>query len=112
MEADYTGQHSTQEERCRGQYGGPQSYHIVPSPCHIGAEDEEELSGMVAETDASLSTEARLLTESPRPEAPQERSTVLPRPSTPVPPGGLSHDNQEVEDNEATNVQNNSEDDQ
>ena len=80
MEADYTGQHSTWEERRRGQYGSPQSYHIVPSPHHIDVEDEEELSGMAAETDASPSTEGRLLVESLKPEAPQGESTVQPRP--------------------------------
>ena len=95
MEADYTGQHSTQEERHRGQYGSPQSYHIVPSPRRIGAEDEEELSSMAAETDASPSTEAWLLAESPKSETPQERSTVPPRPSMPVPLGGLLLDDPE-----------------
>ena len=36
MEADYEGQHSSHEERRSGQYGGPQSYHIVPSPPRAG----------------------------------------------------------------------------
>ena len=107
MEADYAGQHSTWEERRCGQYGGPQSYHIVPSPCCISLEDEEELSGVVAEADASLSTEARLLAGSPQPEAwllagspqPESRQESLkpPRPPTPIPPEGLSADALEVE---------------
>ena len=103
MEADYTGQHSTREERHQGQYGGPQLYHIVPSPRRIGVEDEEELSGIAAEADASPSTEARLLAESPKSETPQKKS-VPPRPSTPVPLGGLSLDEPEVEGDKAMNA--------
>ena len=40
MEADYEGQHSSREERRNGQYGEPQSYHVVPSPSRIGLEEE------------------------------------------------------------------------
>ena len=66
MEADYEGQHSSREDRRSGQYGKPQSYHVVPSPPR--REEEEELSGPSARADASPSTEARLLAESPHPE--------------------------------------------
>ena len=65
MEADYEGQHSSQEERRSGQYGRAQSYHIVPSPSRISLEEEEELYGPSAGADASPSTEARLLAGSP-----------------------------------------------
>ena len=100
MEADYKGQHSSWEERHSGQYGGPQSYHIVPSPPHTNLEDEEELSSPVAGADASPSTVARLLAESPQPETLQGKSAQPPRPSMPVPPGGLLAD--EFEDHETT----------
>ena len=103
MEADYEGQHSSREERCSGQYGGPQSYHIVPSPPRVGVEDEEQLAGPTMEADASPSTEARLLAESPQPGIPQAEATQPPRPSTPVPPGGLSTD-QETEDIDTTDA--------
>ena len=63
MEADYEGQHSSREDRHSGQYGEPQSYHIVPSPPRLV--EEEELSGPSARADTSPSTEAQLLAESP-----------------------------------------------
>ena len=66
MEADYEGQHSSWEDRRSGQYGEPQSYHVVPSPPR--PVEEEELSGPSARADASASTEAQLLAESPHPE--------------------------------------------
>ena len=53
MEADYEGQHFSWEERCSGQYGKPQSYHVVPSPSRIGLEEEEELSGPSVGADTS-----------------------------------------------------------
>ena len=104
MEVDYEGQHSSREERHSGQYGGPQSYHIVPSPPRVGLEDEEQLAGPTTGADASPSTEAWLLAGSPQPGIPQVESTQPPRPSTPAPPGGLSTDVQGTEDVETTNV--------
>ena len=74
MEADYEGQHSSREEWRSGQYGKPQSYHVVPSPPPL--EEEEELSGPSAGADASPSTKARLLAESPHPEAQQSTPQV------------------------------------
>ena len=32
MEAEYEGQDVSQDERRRGEYGGPQSYHVILSP--------------------------------------------------------------------------------
>ena len=104
MEADYEGQHSSREERHRGQYGRPQSYHIVPSPPHVSVEDEEQLAGPTAGADASPSTKARLLAKSPQPEIPQAEATQPPRPSMPVLPGGLSTDIQGAEDIDTTDV--------
>ena len=104
MEADYEGQHSSQKERHRGQYSGPQLYHIVPSPPRVGVEEEEQLAGPTAEADASPSTEAWLLAESPQPGIPQAKATQLLRPSMPVPPGGLSTDVQGAKDIDTTDV--------
>ena len=39
MEAEYEGQDVSQDERRRGEYGGPQSYHIILSPSQ-GHQDE------------------------------------------------------------------------
>ena len=108
MEADYEGQHSSRDERRSGEYGGPQSYHAVPSPPPAGLDAEEELAGPTAGADASPSTEARLLTASPQPESPRVESSRQPRPSTPVPPGGLSPNveggEEAIEDNVPTDI--------
>ena len=39
MEAEYEGQDVSRDERRRGEYGGPQSYHIILSPSQ-GHQDE------------------------------------------------------------------------
>ena len=39
MEAEYEGQDVSRDERQRGEYGGPQSYHIILSPSQ-GRQDE------------------------------------------------------------------------
>ena len=104
IEVDYEGWHSSREEQCSGQYNRPQSYHIVPSPPHVGLEDEEQLAGPTTEADASPSTEAQLLAGSPQPKIPQAESTQPPRPSTPALPGGLSTDIQGTKDINTTDV--------
>ena len=88
MEAEYEGQHSTREERRSGQYGGPQSYHAVPSPPPAGLEVEEELAGPTAGADASPSTEARLLAGSPQPRSPRVEPSLITKAFYPSPTRG------------------------
>ena len=61
MEAEYEGQDVSRDERQRGEYGGPQSYHIILSPSQGRRDEATQLAGVVTDADVSPTTEARLL---------------------------------------------------
>ena len=61
MEAEYEGQDMSRDERRRGEYGGPQSYHVILSPSQGHQDEATQLAGMVTDADVSPATEARLL---------------------------------------------------
>ena len=61
MEAEYEGQDVSRDERQRGEYGGPQSYHVILSPSQGRQDEAMQLAGTVTDADISPTTEARLL---------------------------------------------------
>ena len=61
MEAEYEGQDLSRDERRRGEYGGPQSYHVILSPSQGRQDEATQLVGTVTDADVSPTTEARLL---------------------------------------------------
>ena len=61
MEAEYEGQDVSRDERRRGEYGGPQSYHIILSSSQGRQDEATQLAGTVTDADVSPTTEARLL---------------------------------------------------
>ena len=52
MEAEYEGQDVSRDERRRGEYGGPQSYHIILSPSQGCWDEATQLAGTVTDADA------------------------------------------------------------
>ena len=61
MEAEYEGQDVSRDERRRGEYGGPQSYHVILSSSQGHQDEATQLAGAVTDADVSPTTEARLL---------------------------------------------------
>ena len=61
MEAEYEGQYVSRDERWRGEYGGPQSYHVILSPSQGRQDEAMQLAGAVTNADVSPTMEARLL---------------------------------------------------
>ena len=61
MEAEYEGQDMSRDERRRGEYGGPQLYHIILSPSQGCQDEATQLAGTVTDADVSPTTEVRLL---------------------------------------------------
>ena len=61
MEAEYEGQDVSWDERQRGEYSGPQSYHIILSPSQGRQDEATQLAGAVTDADVSPTTEAWLL---------------------------------------------------
>ena len=61
MEAEYEGQDVSQDERWRGEYGSPQSYHVILSPSQGHQDEATQLAGAVTDTDVSPTMEAWLL---------------------------------------------------
>ena len=61
MEAEYEGQDVSRDERRRGEYSRPQSYHVILSPSQGRQDEATQLAGMVTNADISPTTEARLL---------------------------------------------------
>ena len=61
MEAEYEGQDVSRDERRRGEYGGPQSYHVILSPSQGRQDEATQLAGAVTDADISPTTEAQLL---------------------------------------------------
>ena len=61
MEAEYEGQDVSRDERQRGEYGGPQSYHIILSPSQGCRDKATQLAGTVTDADISPTMEAQLL---------------------------------------------------
>ena len=61
MEAEYEGQDLSRDERWRGEYGRPQSYHIILSSSQGRQDEATQLAGAVTDADVSPTTEARLL---------------------------------------------------
>ena len=61
MEAEYEGQDVSRDERQRGEYGGPQSYHVILSSSQGHQDEATQLAGAVTDADVSPTTEARLL---------------------------------------------------
>ena len=61
MEVEYEGQDVIWDERWRGEYGGPQSYHIILGPSQGRQDEATQLAGMVTDADISPTTEAWLL---------------------------------------------------
>ena len=61
MEAEYEGQDVSRDERWRGEYGGPQSYHVILSPSQGHQDEATQLAGAVTDADVSPTMEAQLL---------------------------------------------------
>ena len=61
MEAEYEGQDVSRDERWRGEYGGPQSYHFILSPFQGHQDEATQLASAVTNADVSPTMEARLL---------------------------------------------------
>ena len=61
MEAEYEGQDVSLDERWRGEYSRPQSYHVILSPSQGHQDEATQLAGTVTDADVSPTTEARLL---------------------------------------------------
>ena len=61
MEAEYEGQDVSQDERRRGEYSSPQSYHVIISPSQGHQNEAMQLASAVTDTDVSPTMEARLL---------------------------------------------------
>ena len=61
MEVEYEGQDMSRDERWRGEYGGPQSYHVILSPSQGRQDEATQLAGVVTNADVSPTMEARLL---------------------------------------------------
>ena len=61
MEAEYEGQDVSRDERRRGEYGGPQSYHVILSPSQGHQDEATQLASTVTNADVSPTMEARLL---------------------------------------------------
>ena len=61
MEAEYEGQDVSRDERQRGEYGGPQSYHVILSSSQGRQDEATQLASAVTDVDVSPTTEARLL---------------------------------------------------
>ena len=61
MEAEYEGQDVSWDERWRGEYGGPQSYHVILSPSQGHQDEATQLASAVTDADVSPTMEARLL---------------------------------------------------
>ena len=61
MEAEYEGQDVSQNKRRRGEYGGPQLYHVILSPSQGHQDEATQLAGAVTDADVSPTMEARLL---------------------------------------------------
>ena len=61
MEAEYEGQDVSRDERRRGEYGGPQSYHVILSSSQGRQDEATQLASTVTDTDVSPTTEAWLL---------------------------------------------------
>ena len=61
MEAEYEGQDVSRDERQRGEYSGPQSYHVILSSPQGHQDEATQLARVVTNADVSPTTEARLL---------------------------------------------------
>ena len=61
MEAEYEGQDMSRDERRRGEYSGPQSYHVILSPSQGHQDEATQLADMVTYADVSSTMEAQLL---------------------------------------------------
>ena len=61
IEVEYEGQDVSWDERRRGEYGGPQSYHVILSSFQGHQDEATQLAGAVTDADISPTTEARLL---------------------------------------------------
>ena len=61
MEAEYEGQDVSRDERRRGEYGSPQSYHIILSPSQGRQDEATQLASVVTDADVSPTMEAWLL---------------------------------------------------
>ena len=61
MEAEYEGQDVSRDKRWRGEYSGPQSYHVILSSSQGRQDKVMQLVGTVTDADVSPTTEARLL---------------------------------------------------
>ena len=61
MEAEYEGQDVSRDERWRGEYGSPQSYHVILSPSQGRQDEATQLASAVTNADISPTMEARLL---------------------------------------------------
>ena len=61
MEAEYEGQDVSWDERRRGEYSGPQSYHVILSSSQGHQDKATQLAGVVTDADVSPTAEARLL---------------------------------------------------
>ena len=61
MEAEYEGQDVSRDERRRGEYGRPQSYHVILSSSQGRQDEAMQLAGAVTNANVSPTTEARLL---------------------------------------------------
>ena len=61
MEAEYEGQDVSRDERRRGEYGSPQSYHVILSPSQGRQDEATQLAGAVTDADVSPTMEAQLL---------------------------------------------------
>ena len=61
MEVEYEGQDVSRDERQRGEYSGPQSYHVILSPSQGRQDEATQLASVVTDADVSPTTEAWLL---------------------------------------------------
>ena len=61
MEVEYEGQDMSRDERRRGEYGSPQSYHVILSPSQDCQDEVTQLAGTVTDADVSPTMEAQLL---------------------------------------------------
>ena len=58
---EYEGQDVSQDERQRGEYSGPQSYHIILSPSQGRRDEATQLASVGTDADVSPTMEAQLL---------------------------------------------------
>ena len=61
MEAEYEGQDVSRDERQRGEYGGPQSYHVILSPSQGRRDEATQLARAVTDADVSPTMEAQFV---------------------------------------------------